>query len=1190
LVIFAAMIQEKRKNASPTRFEHITGKLLILIGIISAIIFINWLLDPEFIGYRPLYYVLIGTFIYKIIRLFIEWALCFHLTIPEKPPITKKWKVDVLTTYCPPEPKEMVIQTLKDMVNITYPHKNYLCDESDDEELKRICGELGVIHVTRTEKKNAKAGNINNALYTVADGEICVILDPDHRPFPDFLDEVLPYFEDEQIGYVQVVQAYYNHNHTVIAKAAAQQTYQFYGPFMMGLNTLGAVPAIGANCTFRRAALDSIGGHAPGLTEDMHTSMLLHSKGWKSVYNPVIVAKGLVPWNYTGYCMQQLKWSRGSFDLFFKVIPRIFRKLTWKQLFYYCIPPFFYLSGLVSLIDFLIPIIALLSGIFPIKISFVTFIQYYIPLFVATIAIRQFNQKWLLEQHEKGSFIFGGTLLKSSWWAILLGFLYALVDKKVPYIPTPKGFEYETPLKILIPNFILIGISAFAIHYGLTRDFNPFSIFMAFLAATNITILTLGSAMAMQHVIITTHKLFKGTFISKGSPTRRWFYVQNQKLYTILQMAGLPLIIITIIAIFALRAGEKKQLDSLRSGAYTIREFFIPDVLGVKSGVKNQEANFVYKTINIDDDLFDHAVAFYDSCRHHNKMPYFIFNFTQKQLEEPITTFAPVMSDVFLYFREEYIPVFIGVTALDKKNQRNNELLAVKLNELATLANQLYFPNIAWVWESDSPYDDPNIEYNRYSLAWILTGSEKIDEKAQRLNTDIPILVMEDDFIRTLNPTGKRKGTMNLDLFNAEASEFTDAKTESETFEFDGYIYGVAYNPGHDWRDNKLNIPLTIDKLEQDFQNIKDMGANTIRRYSPSVYDRNILKVANEKDLKVMYGFWFNPKIDYSTSAFRKRTYEWMVLQTVRRMKDNPAIMGWTLGNETWGLLKLNFNEPYLSQVRMEYVKMIAELAKKVKELDPTRPVFVVEEHTSHVSSAYFAFSAFAPDVDVFGVNSYYHQNISILDSVMHSVNPHKKYFIGEFGPNGYWHHEYNHYMYDTIIYEHNSFSKAENFIYQWDNYIYNNRERNIGGIAFCWQDRYEGTATWFGITDIFGNRKPSFNALKKSFTADTMALDYPIPVFQILMPKDYLNPGENVNVIAATRDIDKRELFLYKWIVYEEGTFKRIVETPFTKGGYQFSFRTPNEWSDYRLYLYVSDNKGNVVTESSPLIINWNR
>lgn len=53
--------------------------------------------------------------------------------------------------------------------------------------LRAVCKRLGVVHVTRTVKKNAKAGNINNALQQ-ATGEFCVVLDPDHEVTPDSLD------------------------------------------------------------------------------------------------------------------------------------------------------------------------------------------------------------------------------------------------------------------------------------------------------------------------------------------------------------------------------------------------------------------------------------------------------------------------------------------------------------------------------------------------------------------------------------------------------------------------------------------------------------------------------------------------------------------------------------------------------------------------------------------------------------------------------------------------------------------------------------------------------------------------------------------------------------------------------------------------------------------------------------------
>jgi cellulose synthase (UDP-forming) len=119
---------------------------------------------------------------------------------------------------------------------------------------RQLCESLGVRHVTRTDKRNAKAGNINNALQ-FATGELCVVLDPDHVPAPGFLDEIVPYFDDPTIGYVQIVQAYHNQSESIVAKGAAQQTYQFYGPMMMGMNSYGTVQAIGANCTFRRRHL-----------------------------------------------------------------------------------------------------------------------------------------------------------------------------------------------------------------------------------------------------------------------------------------------------------------------------------------------------------------------------------------------------------------------------------------------------------------------------------------------------------------------------------------------------------------------------------------------------------------------------------------------------------------------------------------------------------------------------------------------------------------------------------------------------------------------------------------------------------------------------------------------------------------------------------------------------------------------
>ena len=71
------------------------------------------------------------------------------------------------------------------------------------------------------------------------------------------------------------------------------------------------------------------------------------------------------------------------------------------------------------------------------------------------------------------------------------------------------------------------------------------------------------------------------------------------------------------------------------------------------------------------------------------------------------------------------------------------------------------------------------------------------------------------------------------------------------SMEVDGtkfYMKGVCYSAGDEWREGFL--PLSKKQLQHDFQQIKEMGANTIRRYEPCIYDRNILKVAEQYGLK----------------------------------------------------------------------------------------------------------------------------------------------------------------------------------------------------------------------------------------------------------------------------------------------------------------------------------------------------
>jgi cellulose synthase (UDP-forming) len=531
---------------APSRIERLMLQLMIIFGVMSMLYFVYNLLQPEYIGHRVFYWLLIVAVAFNCLKVLHEWYHYFFIRVPNKPDIQQAFTVDILTTFCPGEPYEMIAETLRAIQAIRYPHTTYLGDEGDDPYIRELCASLGVIHVTRTNRQDAKAGNINNILKQ-AKGELCVVLDPDHVPVPEFLDSVVPYFIDEKIGYVQVVQAYSNRDESLVAKGAAQQTFQFYGPMMMTMNKYGTVMAIGANCTFRRSALDSIGGHAAGLAEDMHTAMQLHAKGWRSVYVPEVLTRGLVPSTLSAYYKQQLKWARGTLELLFATYPKLFRKFTWRQRLHYGTLPFHYFSGVIFLINFIVPVVSLALGIIPLKVDLVTFAIIGFPFLVSVMMIRQHVQRWVMEEEERGFHVVGGILLIGTWWIYMLGLVYTVARKTVPYIPTPKETTARDSWSISIPNIVVGVLSLLAIVYGLYTDWNPYSIFMAGVTSLNVFFMTFTVMASRQPVALRHHssevvRKFAG-YLQHG---KQLFWLFRHQLYFVMRGLALPAILVAM--------------------------------------------------------------------------------------------------------------------------------------------------------------------------------------------------------------------------------------------------------------------------------------------------------------------------------------------------------------------------------------------------------------------------------------------------------------------------------------------------------------------------------------------------------------------------------------------------------------------------------------------------------------------
>ena len=216
------------------------------------------------------------------------------------------------------------------------------------------CG-LGAEYLRRDSNEHAKAGNVNNAL-RLTDGEFFVLLDADFVPRPELLHEMLPHFADPTVAFVQSPQVYRNLD-TLVSRGAAFMQSVFYTLIQPGKNRFNAAFCVGTNVVFRRAAVDELGGiYEKSKSEDIWTSILLHERGWRSIFTPQVLAIGDTPETVEAYTKQQLRWAQGGFEILLRHNPLSRkRRLTLDQRVQYLGSSAFYLTGVAPALLLLVP-------------------------------------------------------------------------------------------------------------------------------------------------------------------------------------------------------------------------------------------------------------------------------------------------------------------------------------------------------------------------------------------------------------------------------------------------------------------------------------------------------------------------------------------------------------------------------------------------------------------------------------------------------------------------------------------------------------------------------------------------------------------------------------------------------------------------------------------------------------------
>lgn len=485
-----------RPTSTPENVEAQSPSLLLLVLLAAAgvIIYAVFLLNPANRGdWLPYTMVMVAETILVLHALLAMWTVlssghnprtfAFHLAQDrlydlaeivrekaEKRPQDwrmhlQEWPVDIdvfITTYG--EDLDTIRRTVSAAVAMQGRHDTYVLDDGRSDEVRDLAAELGARYVRRLSSNGAKAGNINHAL-SLTRGDFFVVFDADFIPKPEFLHETVPFFASDDVAFVQTPQTYGN-LHTVISRGAGYMQAVFYRFVQPGRNRFNAAFCVGTNVIFRRAAIDSVGGiYSDSKSEDVWTSLMLHEKGWRTIYIPTPLAVGDTPETVEAYTKQQQRWATGGFEIMLThnpLSPR--RRLTMDQRLMYTVTATHYLTGIAPLLLLLVPPLQIFFDLTPMNLT-ITPLQW--ALYYAGFYVLQV----VLAFYTLGSFRWEVLLLASVSFPIYTRALVnALLRREQKWHVTGQKGAYRSPFAFMMPQVLFFVLLLLTTAVGVWKD------------------------------------------------------------------------------------------------------------------------------------------------------------------------------------------------------------------------------------------------------------------------------------------------------------------------------------------------------------------------------------------------------------------------------------------------------------------------------------------------------------------------------------------------------------------------------------------------------------------------------------------------------------------------------------------------------------------------------------------------
>lgn len=215
------------------------------------------------------------------------------------------------------EDPAMVEKNAKELLKMNYPKEKlsyFLLDDSTDKEithkLEIMCKKIGIDYIHRNTRQGFKAGALNNMVKN-SKAQLLAVFDADeYLTDKNFIVDLIPYFQDEKISYIQTEKKYTPHS---FFSDSVDIFDAFFFKFIQPARALNNTAVFAGSCgLIRMSALKNIGGFPEYVIEDTFFSFESNIHEYKSLYVPKIYALGRPIKTFTELVKQQWRYNYGD--------------------------------------------------------------------------------------------------------------------------------------------------------------------------------------------------------------------------------------------------------------------------------------------------------------------------------------------------------------------------------------------------------------------------------------------------------------------------------------------------------------------------------------------------------------------------------------------------------------------------------------------------------------------------------------------------------------------------------------------------------------------------------------------------------------------------------------------------------------------------------------------------------------